>query len=76
MYSNSQLEVDNMTYEIYGRGGSIGEQKAYKKNNKTKFISGLGEMFLLGKADTKDEAKAIASGWKKSLPTSSDSSDG
>jgi len=44
-----------MTYEVYGRGGSIGEQKAYKKNNKTKFVSGLGEMFLLGKANTKDE---------------------
>jgi len=56
-----------MAYEVYGRGGSIGEQKAYKKNNKTKFVSGLGEMFLLGKAGTKDEAKAIASGWKKSF---------
>jgi len=59
-----------MKYEIYGRGGSIGEQKWEQKHaTKKKFVSGLGEMWLLGTADSKEKAKGIAKGFKDGYST-------
>jgi len=54
-------------YEIYGKGGSIGEINFERKQaRKTKFVSGIGKMWLIGTAKTKDEAKGVAKGFKSS----------
>ena len=52
-------------YEIYGKGGSRGEISTnLERAKKTKRISGVGQMWLLGTTDSKDEATNIAKKFK------------
>ena len=50
-------------YEVYGKGGSMGEIRGHKED-RTHFVSGIGHMWFIDNAPTKSQAQALAKTWK------------
>ena len=50
-------------YEVYGKGGSIGEIRKHE-GEKSHFVSGIGHMWFIGNAPTKSQAQALGKTWK------------
>ena len=59
-----------MKYEVYGRGGSLSEiiaNLAYAEKKAT--FPQVGKMWLVGTADSKEEAKLMEKMFKKQYPS-------